>query len=394
MAVVLPGAALDLRPEGPLRTAQFTDEGVFAVVDLPAFGFAWVPAESEPGRSPAAASGLSAKGRQLRNESVEIQVDSTTGGLRSIANVGEATARLGQQLVIAGLVNTAGKPVNSQMRCDRFEIDYAGPALVQGMASGFLIDPRQGNRLASFDQRYRLWAGRPILEIEVRLKDLDPAWVEQAARSDPWSVYLACRWAWPDSNAMLRRTVLWSPELTEVERPETPDALDISTRTQRTALLFGGLAHHRKQGGRMLDTLLVAGAETCRVFTLGVVLDLEYPFHAAQDFITPAVVVATEDGPPSLGVTGWLVLLDQKKVAISRVEFAENAGDRGWGLVIHLLETAGQSGRCRLRLFRNPTWARQVNFLGETIIDLSVEGDAVHVDLTPHELARVEVTLG
>ena len=136
-------------------------------------------------------------------------------------------------------------------------------------------------------QRYRLWTGRPILEIEVTLSDLDPAWLEQAAQADPWSVYLACRWAWPDPNSMLRRTVFWTPELTEVERPETPDALDISTRTQRTALLFGGLPYHRKHGSRMLDTLLVAGSETGRSFTLGVVLDLEHPFHAAQDCITP-----------------------------------------------------------------------------------------------------------
>ena len=48
VAVLLPDAALDLRPEGPLRAAQFTDEGVCAVVDLPAFGFAWVPARAEP----------------------------------------------------------------------------------------------------------------------------------------------------------------------------------------------------------------------------------------------------------------------------------------------------------------------------------------------------------
>ena len=51
--VILPDAAMDLRPEGPLRVAQFTEDGVYAVVDLPPFGFAWVPKESNSGLAPA-----------------------------------------------------------------------------------------------------------------------------------------------------------------------------------------------------------------------------------------------------------------------------------------------------------------------------------------------------
>jgi alpha-mannosidase len=47
-----------------------------------------------------------------------------------------------------------------------------------------------------------------------------------------------------------------------------------------------------------------------------------------------------------------------------------------------------------LRLFRNALCARQADFQGETIVELSIDGDAVLVDLTPHELARIEVTLG
>jgi alpha-mannosidase len=188
---------------------------------------------------------------------------------------------------------------------------------------------------------------------------------------------------------------LSSPELTEAERPETPDAIDISTRTQRTAMLFGGLPYQRKNGGRMLDTLLVAGRETTRTFTLGAVLDLEHPFHAAQDLLTPALVVPIDDGPPAIGATGWLAQVDHKGVAVSHVEFVNETSDgRGWGLIFHLLETNGHSARCRLRLFRNPSWARQADFLGETIVVLSITGDGVSIDLTPHELARVEVTLG
>ena len=101
--------------------------------------------------------------------------------------------------------------------------------------------------------------------------------------------------------------------------------------------------------------LLVAGRETTRSFTLGVVLDLENPAHAAQDAITPAFVVPVEDGPPSIGPSGWLAQADSKNVVISHLEFVEKtAGDRGWGLAFHLLETGGHATRCRLRLVPQP----------------------------------------
>jgi alpha-mannosidase len=393
-AVILPDAALDLKPEGPLRAAQSTDEGVCGVVDLPPFGFAWVPRQADPAASTAKA-GLSAKGQQIRNEIMEIEIDAATGGIRRLGAAGESSPRLGQQLVVVGLEPAGGKPAVSQMRSERIEIDYAGPALVQATSSGGLFDGARGSRLASFVERFRLWAGRPILEIDFTLSDIDPAWISRVRDGDTFAVYLACRWAWPDENSMVRRLVLSAPELTEAERPESPEAFDISTRTQRTAILFGGLCYHRKHGSRMLDSLLVAGGETSRSFRMGVVLDLEHPFHAAADFIRPALVVPTDLGPPATGASGWLARIDHQAVAVTHVGFAPQVSDdRGWGLVFHLLETSGQSCRSRLRLFRNPTWARQVDFQGDTIIDLTIQDDAVQIDLTPHELARVEVTLG
>jgi alpha-mannosidase len=388
-AVLLPEAAPDLRPEGPLRAAQFTDEGVWAVVDLPAFGYAWVPRETSPTAEPNPKDALSARDRVLRNEAMEVEVDPTTGGIRSLRAPREETARLGQQIVITGVAGA--------MRARSFEVEYAGPALVQAVSRGVLIDPRETHErpLAAFRQRYRLWSGRPILELEVELSDLDQGWHDRLIGADPWSEALSCRWAWPDPNSMLRRTSLLAPELTEADRPETPDALDISTRRQRTAILFGGLAHHQKHGARMLDTLLIAGREAGRRFALGVALDLEHPFHAALDLVTPTPVVPTEAGPPSTGPTGWMVQVDSKAVAITRLEYADPSGDgRGWGLVLHLTETAGRPARCRVRLFRTPVWARQVDFNDELIVDLSVDGDAVHVDLTPHEIARIDITLG
>jgi alpha-mannosidase len=394
VAVMLPDAGLDLRPEGPLRAAQFTEHGVSAVVDAPAFGFAWVARETNLELAPPAQGGLSARNRTFKNEKVEVEIDEATGGIRGVMAVGESTARVGQQLVIARLGQPGSKPIVSQMKADRVDVEYAGPALVQATATGTLVDSGSGAHLARFTQRYRLWTGRPILEVAITLSDVDANWLSTAAQSDPWTQYFACRWAWPDPTSMVRRTVLLAPELTELERPETPDAIDISTRRQRTTLLSGGLPYHRKHGGRMLDTLLIAGAETARTFQLGVAVDLEHPFQAALDLITPALVVPTDLGPPGLGMRGWLILVDQKAVAVTHVGFVPSTGEgRGWGLVVHLLETAGQSTRCRVRFFRNPTWARQIDFQSELVVDLTVESDGVLVDLTPNELAQLEVTL-
>ena len=124
-------------------------------------------------------------------------------------------------------------------------------------------------------------------------------------------------------------------------------------------------------------------------------LDVENPSHLAQEVSIPAFVVPIEDGPPANGSSGWLVQINSKYVLISRLEFLERTeSSQAWGLAFHLLETSGYSTRCRLRLFRNPSQARQVDFQGDTIIDLTIQDDTVLIDLTPFEVARVEVMLG
>ena len=143
VAVTLPDAATDLRPEGPLRAAQFTDRGVCAVVDAPAFGFAWVPRQAKPEQAATTPGGLSA-GYTLKNETIEVEIDEATGGIRGVMAVGESTARLGQQLVISGLGESGGKAVIGQMKAERFEIEYAGPALVQATAAGIACRSRLG----------------------------------------------------------------------------------------------------------------------------------------------------------------------------------------------------------------------------------------------------------
>jgi alpha-mannosidase len=323
-----------------------------------------------------------------------VEIDEATGGLRGVRAPGDPGPRIGQMLTVVGLGGEDGQPAAVRMACERYEVDLAGPAVVRAWSEGTLRDPSD-RCLARFRQTYRLWSSRPILDLDIELSDLDPSFAAELGGSDPWSRFIGCRWAWPDSEALLKRSVHMAPMPTTAKRPETPDAFEILTRRQQTTILFGGLAHHRRFGGRMLDTLLVAGGETSRRFRFGLTLDQAYPFHAAIDRVAPVLAVPVPDGPPASGPSGWLIQCDTPNVAVTRVEPLENSGDgRGWGLALHLLETAGRPTRARIRFPRNPTWGRQTDFLGDLLLDLTVDGDSVLVDLTPHELARLDVTLG
>ena len=377
-----------------LRASQRTATSTTAVVEVAPFGFAWFAANQDvvPGSAVPLGS-VSVRGQTMTHESILATVDPATGGLRGINAVGEESPRLGQQLVIHGLVGPDGKPAPSRMRATSTVVDASGPALARIITKGAIHDPANDRPLARFTQEVELISGRPSLEISIELTDLDPAWLDRIAAADPWTNYLACRWAWADPQSTIRRSALLSMFPTDADRPETPDALDITSRQRRTTLLFGGLAHHRRQGGRMLDTLLVAGRESARTFQLGVTLNLEHAFPSILDFVTPPTLVPTRGGPPMSGPVGWLAQVDHKSVALARLIFAPSTNnEQGWGIIADLIETAGRAARCRLKTFRDPIHARQVNGHGEHVVDLSFDETGVSIDLTPHEIARVELT--
>ncbi|MEW4567810.1 glycosyl hydrolase family 38 [Tautonia sp. JC769] len=397
VSVVLPDVSNPPPSEGPVRASQFTARGTEAVVTLAGFGYAWIPRDAGSSAVPPGMSEtVNARGRVLRNEMLRLEIDEATGGIRSLMGANDEDPRLGQQLVIAGVSqpDKKGQMRHSRMKASALEVEYGGPALVQAVSTGQILHPIEDRPLASFRQRFRLWSGRPVLELEIELSDLDDAWLASIADGPGWSKYLASRWAWPDANATLRRSSMLGLQSTTADRPETAEVLDITARRQHTALLFGGLAHHQRHGQRMLDTLLVAGRESERTFRMGIALDLEHPFQAALDLLSPPALVPTGGGPPRSGPVGWFFHLDAKSVAVTRVEPVILDGGEGRGLAFHLLETGGRSVRCKLRLFREPISARQTDFHDERIVELSIQGDAVQLDLTPHELARVVVTLG
>jgi hypothetical protein len=246
---------------------------------------------------------------------------------------------------------------------------------------GALVDA-QDAVLATFRQRVRAWLGRPVLELRI---EVEPA---RAPQGYPWHAYYGARFAWRDERAVLARGVFGAANATSHTRPETPDFLEIRQGQQSTVLFPGGLPFHQRQGNRMLDVLLVSPGEGARAFELGLALDRDYPMQTAWGLVTPAPVVPLDRGPPPVGAAGWLYHLDAPNLLLISLRPAPDDAD---AVLVRLLECGIGSIAARFRCPRDPRRAFLTDARGEKLMDLTVEGDAVLLDVSRFELTQIRV---
>ena len=370
VAVELPGVEGPLTPGGPLRACQVESDKARAVIEVPALGFAWVP--NEIGPTPAAGRMRLADDRHVRNEFFEAEIDPATGGLKGIRDSRTRINRLGQQLVF--------NP-GSTMRANLVRFVSAGPALGELFTEGTLEDIH-GATLATFRQRFRAWAGRPLLELRVELFPVRPP------EGYPWHAYYAARFAWRDDRATLARGLLGGSSVTGHTRPESPDYVEVRSGAQTTVLFPGGLPFHQRHGGRMLDILLVPPGEDEHAFDLGIGLDRGFPAQTALGMVSPAPVVVTTQGPPHVGATGWLFHLDAPNLLLTSLRPASDGDD---AVVARLIESSGNRGAAELRCVRNPRRAAVIDLQGNRLMELPIEGDTVFLDVGPRDFLQIRV---
>jgi alpha-mannosidase len=384
---------------GPVVAAQANGDRKLALVEVPACGFAWFGSGqvSASGQSPRAAKSAKkqvplASENVLRNEHFEVTVDPVTGGLRSIHNFTHRGNRLSQQLALRS-PGPRPKPGDvwrdpdeeadySVMAATSVEVTSAGPAFGEIVSRGNLLD-RNGKRLAGFSQKLQLAAGSRMLLLEIELE------VEELPRAFPWESYYAARFAWADSAAELWRSVGQTTQPTTAKRLEAPDFIEIRGEKARTTLLNGGLCYHRFNGMRMLDSLLVIRGETARKFRFGIGIDVAHPEQAALEFVNPLPATFGKKLPSAASGSSWLFHIDAKNVVATHWGAVVEA-DQVVGFRVRLLETEGRMGRAHLRVFRVPASARRINFHGETIAEIPVEGDRIGVDFAAYDWFELE----
>jgi hypothetical protein len=249
----------------------------------------------------------------VRNEFFEAEVDPATGGLRGTRDHKTRISRLGQQLVF--------NP-GSTIQVQQIKTTSTGPAYGEIVSEGTLLG-EQGERLATFRQRFRAWLGRPVLDMRF---EINP---EAPPQGYAWHAYYGARFAWRDERASHLRGVNGMGYVTGQTRPETPDYLDVRLGRQGTVILTGGLPFHQRQGGRMLDVILLVEGEEARSFDLAIGLDRDHPMLTAFGMVSPVAVVPAAKGPPHVGATGWLFHLDAPNLMLTSLRPLPNGADGG-----------------------------------------------------------------
>lgn len=372
VALELEGIEGPLAIVPPLRACQLDGNKARLVLDVPPLGFAWVPRSGPPGTNPFTSRMKLADKTGLRNEFFAVEIDQATGGLRSIADHRSMINRVSQQL----LYNPG-----SVMKAEKIEATSTGPALGEVMVEGVLLGEHD-QLLARFRQRYRVWLGRPLLEMRLEIMP------EVKPTGYPWHAYYGARFAWRDERTTLLRSVNGISYVSNHRRPETPDYIELRSGKQATFLFMAGLPFHQRQENRMLDVILVPEGETETTFDLAIGLDREQPSQTALGLATPVPVVATTKGAPHVGAAGWLFHLDAANLLLTGLRPLADGGD---GIVLRLLECSVYSGQAELRCVRSPVDAKLVDARGGHVLTLGTSGDAAILEVSPCDMVQLRV---
>jgi hypothetical protein len=356
----------------PVKAAEFSGTSAKLVVEVPAFGFAWVP---RTGNAAAPKPRIKlAEGLTVRNEFVECDVDATTGGIRSFRDTRTRSSRFGQQLVF----NPGSKMVARDIT-----ITNNGAALGEIVSSGELIDERD-EVLATYKQRVRAWLGRPVLELRIELD------VRHQPTGYPWHAFYGARFGWRDDRGVLFRGVNGANTQTGYTRPVSPDYLEVRLGGERSFLFTGGLPFVQRHGARMADVILVPEGEQTRTFDLLLATDRDVPMQTAMGWVSPSPVVVTEKGPPAVSASSWLAHVDMPSLLVTCLKPCEPGEGATRAVAGTLVETAGFGGAAGLQFARNPNQASLVDGTGKPLSPLTMTGDAIQLEYSAGETLRVK----
>lgn len=382
VGVTLEGIDPSLTTDSVVRAVDPITGGADLVVDLPGWGYAWIPktplpksgTSDEPSNEDKPLEKLVHRHR-IRNAQVELEIDSKTGGLRGIWPRRNLYSRLGCQLI-----HSNGLPA----RATSVETTHDGRVRGEVTARGVLLGPTRRDERGQFVVRYQLWRGRPILRIDVDIE------LARELEGSPEENYVALRWAWPDEKSVILTSSGPTMQSNYTEELLATEFLEVREQSLATNILTAGVPFHRRRSARIADSLLMVPGEQSRSFTFWVGIEPADPFRLAQAESWPVLVQPTDHRPVGGESTGWWAKLSGD--AVLAITSVVEPGDAP-RIRLRVAETGGSSARAELQFQRPVTDSLLTTFVGETIYDLHLEDDQLPIHFSGFEIQQIEATL-
>ena len=361
--------------EGPVKACQVEPEGkVSLVVEVPPYGFCWLPVEGGGEKQTTQNRLRLADDRGVRNEFLEADIDPSTGEIRTVRDARSRRPRISVQIV--GGSGTA-------MVLKKSAVISSGPARGELETVGELVDG-SGNKTGEFCLRLKAWVGRPVLEIAAKIEmnsgHSDQSHVLRVVWRDP---SMDLRRGWMGQTLRLKEGLQLSGEWVEIAEG----------RQSTTTVLPIDFPLCKKHGKRSLDFLFGNGGVPNGEFNkLGVALDRDYPFLLSQGLESPLSCIAVDKGPPPSGASGWLGMFDHSDVLITDLRPGEIGAKPA--LIWQLISTAKEGFELGLNLAKSPLWGAVADLVEQEQRSINLEDGGAKAFIQRLEWAGLVIGLG
>ena len=363
------------------------NKGVRTIVDLPPCGYLWssqtAAASAPKGKLPRSAA-LASNDGTLGNEFMEVQLDRNTGHLKSLHVPKTRGNRLSIQLSIHDPRGggTAERPY-AVMKVDRLVLAESSAVYGEIVAFGGLWFDKE--KAAEYQMSYRIWRGSRLLQLNIQI-DLKRSLLEE-----PWSSYVALRTAWANESAVLFGVLGGNRQTLPRGRLISPNFIEIDEVDYRTTLCFGGIAYHRRNNDRFLDSLLMVRGETNREYQVSVGVDLPEPTIVSETSLISPLKITGVPGPPISGPSTWFFAVEPPTVLVQPLASLYDKNGSLCGIRLMVRECMSKLTATRIRCLRDVQLAYRADETGNSLGSLTVEKDSVLVTLSSNEQAMVDI---
>lgn len=333
----------------------------------------------------------------LSSPGLQLRVHRGTGGIVAFRRGPADRNLLSQQLACCWPDVAAGSTASwrpPQVRYSRMVADAIDRQEQAITSEGRLIDAA-GETLAQFRQQVSLVPGLPAAMLEIAV-ELTAAAAALATTDDPWSRFLACRFAWNENDfcdvfrclqsqlIATQRQRLCSPWLLVLAseggglgRGRGPEAGEVTTNLQ---LFCDGLPWHLRSSPHTLDTLLATSLQPQR---------LEARLALGIDLAGATERAISWTAGRSLAVPPLPLPLPAGVRLTAAENLSEPSGRRG--LRLQLLETVGEAQPLRFDWSRPIAEARRAGGDPAAEGDVAIVGTALEYRLARREWLDLEI---